>query len=219
MELIIGDTGSDDEKTLELYGHSRINEKVVYLHTYHFSRNNNSLVSYANFKNFLFLNNDVLIQKNSESIIKAWKLYKELGTEAIISAELSYPDSTIQHAGVDFINAGDSMGLSYHPGHRLPTSGKIKDRNYYESPAVTGAFLLISAKYFYKSGGFDEGFSKECQDISLCLEARRLGIKCFVGNFGKLTHLENATRPKNEEDWDDRRRFLRKYKRYIEILK
>lgn len=219
MELLIGDTGSSNQETLALYGKSESNETVVYLNNYHFSRNNNSLVKYAKYDTYLFLNNDVLIGENPKVLIKAWETFNQIGKKAILSAELVYPDLTLQHGGVDFMDIGDFIGLPYHPGHREQRSKHFKGGNYFESPAVTGAFLMIGSRKFFEAGGFDERYSKECQDIALCLEGRRIGMNCYVGNFGKLVHLENATRPKNEEDWSDRRRFLRKYGRLIEIMK
>jgi hypothetical protein len=35
-------------------------------------------------------------------------------------------------------------------------------------------------------------------------------------NLGEIVHIENATRPKGEENFADRRRFLRKYGAYIQ---
>lgn len=219
MELLIGDTGSRNQKTLDLYAKSESNETVVYLKSYHFSRNNNSLVKHAKYDTYLFLNNDVLIGENPKVLNEAWETFNQLGEKAILSAELVYPDLTLQHGGVDFIDNGDFIGLPYHPGHREQRSKYLKGGNFLKSPAVTGAFLMIGSKKYFQAGGFDERYSKECQDIALCLEGRRLGMHCYVGNFGELIHLENATRPKNEEDWNDRNRFLRKYGRLIEVLK
>ena len=83
---------------------------------------------------------------------------------------------------------------------------------------MTGAFLMIDSDLFARVGGFDEEYEAECQDIDLCLRVRRLGVKCRVLDAGRLVHIENATRPKGEENWSDRALFLRRWSSYIETL-
>ena len=69
---------------------------------------------------------------------------------------------------------------------------------------------------FDQLGGFSESYSAECQDIDLCLRAHRLGYATRVENLGQVVHLENATRPKGEENWSDRRLFMRRWSSYLE---
>jgi GT2 family glycosyltransferase len=71
---------------------------------------------------------------------------------------------------------------------------------------------------FAKVGGFDERYAAECQDSDLCLRVNRLGVGCRVLDAGPLVHIENATRPKGEENWLDRALFIRRWSSYIEML-
>jgi GT2 family glycosyltransferase len=71
---------------------------------------------------------------------------------------------------------------------------------------------------FRRLGGFDPLYAAECQDIALCLEAYRLGSTAACAHLGPIVHIENATRPKGEENWSDRQRFLRKYGALIRSL-
>jgi GT2 family glycosyltransferase len=216
MQLIIGDTGSQNSLTMKLYQDSKGNEQIVYLNEYHFARNNNVLANLADYSTILFLNNDVLIESNPDVLINAWQLHSCLKKDSIVSCKLVYPNLKIQHFGIDFFKEGANKNLPFHlkRGESLPRNGDKVD--YQKFPAVTGAFLTISAHTFKRAGGFDEGFKSECQDIALCLEVAKLGGKCYVFDPGNLIHLENATRPKNEENLDDRDRFLRKYSRFVE---
>jgi GT2 family glycosyltransferase len=218
IELLIGDTGSANPETKKIYSHLEQMESVYYLAEYHFSRNNNKLVEFAKYDTVLFLNNDVLVDANPESIIKAWDYHISLGTGSIVSCVMNYPNGNIQHLGVDFLSYGENKNLPFHPLHNKSKVDLATLSGVLEAPAVTGAFLMISLQMFIKCGGFDVRYMSECQDVALCLDSRVYGGECYIINCGPLTHIENATRPKNEENWKDRRRFLRKYSAYIEAL-
>jgi GT2 family glycosyltransferase len=218
MELLIGDTGSQNPETLDLYEASELDENIVYLENYHFSKNNNYLAGISKYSTLLFLNNDVLIEHLPEVLYSAWLIHSKLDINSIVSAKLVYPDLRLQHNGVDFFREGPFKNLPFHTDHGLPNSAYAERARLKKVTAVTGAFLTISVQTFARAGGFDETYFSECQDIALCLEVNKLGGKCHVFDPGNLVHLENATRPKGEENWNDRARFLRKYSRYVEIF-
>ena len=77
---------------------------------------------------------------------------------------------------------------------------------------------MIRSELFRQIDGFDEGYQTECQDIALCLQAKRLGYAIKLIHTGNIIHLENATRPKGSEDWQDRQRFVRKWGTFIEAV-
>jgi hypothetical protein len=214
LELLVGDTGSTDPTTLELLQAPPENCRVFFDCKYHFSKLNNRLSDLTQYDTVLFLNNDVLISENSSSISDAYMYLSQNSRMAVIGAVLLFPDGTIQHEGINFLSSPENFGLPYHPNaHRLP------DREYEVARdvlAVTGAFMMVRSAPFNNVGGFDEAFESECQDVDLCLKIARLGSTICVIDFGRLVHLENATRPKGHEDWKDRSLFLRRWSSYIE---
>ena len=217
LEILIGDTGSTDEKVLAAYEEYKSEITVFRGMTYNFSRCNNQVFSaFASKKYTLFLNNDIVFTDAYENISAMLDEFKYENT-AIVGSYLFYPTGNVQHIGVDFFKTGEAKSLCYHPFHNqkilLP-----KENFSNEVPAVTGACLVIKSELFYLLDGFDENYKDECQDVHLCLSVRRLGFDIRSVYSGDIKHLENATRPKGSENWKDRRYFLRKWKSFIEVL-
>lgn len=216
FEVLIGDTGSTSPEVLDFYEQKADSIKILRNLRYHFSRCNNMVAAAGRGETFLFLNNDVMFSGESFHALK--HMYTHLHSNkgiGCLGAVLHYPDGRMQHMGVDFVGEEHAWGMPRHIYHRQDVDASdipvIAAR-----PGVTGAFLMIRRTLFQISGGFDERYRRECQDIALCLDVHRLGYKNVCLNQGKIVHVENASRPLNEEDFDDRRRFLRKYGAYIE---
>ncbi|MFM7095126.1 MAG: glycosyltransferase family 2 protein [Actinomycetota bacterium] len=215
LELIVGDTGSTDPRTLRLMTEAAdAGVNVISGLEYQFSENNNELFSHVQRATTLFMNNDVLLARNPGSLRVAYDAHVRSGD--VVSAVLDFEDGRVQHRGVDFLRDEHLWGLSFHPGAGMPATHLISDETVW--PAVTGAFLMIDSELFDRVGGFDESYVAECQDIDLCLKAHRLGVGSRVVDAGPLVHLENATRPKGEENWHDRQQFVRRWSSYIETL-
>ena len=81
---------------------------------------------------------------------------------------------------------------------------------------MTGACLMVRSPVFAACGGFSTAYAAECQDVDLCLRARRLGQNVVLVNAGTIIHLENGTRPKQDENWKDRQLFMRRWSAFIE---
>lgn len=214
LELIVGDTGSADPRTLRLMNEPHPGLTFVRDLQYQFSRNNNQLFGLVKYATTLFLNNDVLIEGEPSALARAYDVHRKTGE--IVSVVFDFPDGNTQHRGVEFLTSPEHFGLPFHPGAREPRQHNIGAES--ESSAVTGAFLMVGSALFSRLGGFDERYVAECQDVDLCLRANRLGVHCRVVDVGPLVHIENATRPKGEENWADRRRFIRRWSSYIETL-
>ncbi len=211
IEIIVGDTGSTSPKVINLYKSLKETITIVCDLKYHFSRCNNQLFTdYVHYDSVLFLNNDIIFDNAANALYRMYKvLYKNQDT-GIVGSFLIYPDGRLQHGGVSIIEDGDNKGLCYHPGHgsvfKKPAINSIKPM-----PAVTGACLLVRSNLFLRCGMFDIQYETEAQDIDLCFQARRIGYKSMLCYPGEVQHLENATRPKGEENNQDRARFVRKW--------
>lgn len=214
FEILIGDTGSTDPETLTIYRNLPSFARLTNRMKYNFSACNNELEERASFDTALFLNNDIIFPPDEGVLKRAFEKLHTSG-EGILGAVLLYPGGRIQHMGCHFLTNQDHWGLPFHPNTgKRPSEIQIPEENQF--PAVTGAFLMIPRYLFRLCGRFDPDYQAECQDIALCLEAHRRGVKATCFNLGPIIHIENATRPKGEENWADRRRFLRKYGAYIQ---
>jgi len=214
--LIIGDTGSTDPETLKLLATENEGFSVELGMKYQFSRCNNDLFEKVDTKTVLFLNNDVLIDDNPESIKMAYDLLHKNENTAAVSAVLHFENGTLQHGGIDFLHIPSHEGFCYHPGAQQPWESQPGKS--FPMAAGTGAFLMVRSELFAKAGGFDEVYQAECQDVDLCLKLKRLGYDIQIGDFGRLVHLENATRPTGEENWEDRSLYMRRWSGFVSTL-
>ena len=215
-ELFVGDTGSTNQETLELLANDVKGMSVEYGMKYQFSRCNNELFQKVRTNAVLFLNNDVLINDNPESIKMAYDLLYRNENTAAVSAVLHFENGTLQHGGIDFLHIPSHEGFCYHPGAQQKWDSQ--PGNSFPMAAGTGAFLMVRSELFANVGGFDEVYQAECQDVDLCLKLKRLGYDIQIGDFGRLVHLENATRPTGEENWKDRSLYMRRWSGFVSTL-
>jgi len=217
LEIVVGDTGSTVPETLSCLRklQQSSDSVVVFGLTYHFSRCNNSLAfGHSSCEMLLFLNNDISFATDT-ALLELYQAGSRQPDVGVFGALLFFPEGIVQHAGVDFLRNPELRGLCYHP----LSGARMTDTSFpphIVTPAATGAFLAIRSALFQEIGGFDDAYAMECQDIALCLAARRHGFSVQTLNLGTTVHLENATRPKNEENWTDRQRLLRKWGGFIE---
>ena len=215
-DLIIGDTGSTDPEAVKLLSDSVDGMTVEHNMKYQFSRCNNDLFRKVRTNTVLFLNNDVLINDNPESIKMAYDLLHSNENTAAVSAVLHFENGTLQHGGIDFLHIPSHEGFCYHPGAQQPWESQ--SGRSFPMAAGTGAFLMVRSELFAQVGGFDVAYQAECQDVDLCLKLKRLGYDIQIGDFGRLVHLENATRPTGEENWEDRSLYMRRWSGFVSTL-
>lgn len=211
-EIIIGDTGSTDSETLNYYNEIKNYCKIIYLQSYNFSKNNNYLARLAQNNILLFLNNDVFVPEDFLSRLGKYFIFPKVG---IVGCKLLFENQKIQHAGIEFVKEGPYKYLGFHP-YRMEDSNIAETNLVKEMPAVTGACFMIEKHLFFQLGGFDEDYKSECQDTDLCLKAHKSGYKIIYSGETQAVRLENATRPKGDENWNDRKNFISRWKSLIE---
>ena len=219
IDIIVGDTGSTEAALLQLYDRLAGDIAVIRDMAYQFSRcNNDAFDALANRDLVLFLNNDVSFPDATEALSRMVRHLRQSPSTGTLGAVLHYPDGNCQHGGIDMIDNGPFAGLCFHPGHGAALTTR-QDGDIWPVMAVTGACLMMPSALFVDIGGFDEAYRTECQDVALCLAARRRGFGSEIMHAGKIIHLENATRPQGSEDWQDRQRFVRKWRGFMEAIR
>ena len=144
----------------------------------------------------VFLNDDI------EVIEPGWledmlQLAQRSGIGAV-GAKLLFEDGSLQHAGVTFDEDGlpDHVLRSYpgsFPGYYFSCAGT---RNYM---AVTGACLMTRTGVFRQTGGFDESYAINYNDIDYCLRVFSAGLRVVFCPQAKLYHFESKNRERAVE--------------------
>lgn len=199
FEIIVVDNGSVEPETFALFAEIKAtwpDTKIVRDDgDFNYPRICNAGVEVATGELILFLNNDI-------EVVEAGWLDEMVALAArpgvgIVGAKLLYPDRTIQHAGV-------IVGLfgyaSHWFAHALPDTpgpeGRLLVRQ--DVSAVTGACQLIRRDVWDAIGPLDaERFQEDCNDIDLCLRARRAGYEVVTTPYALLIHHESASRGKS----------------------
>lgn len=200
FEIIVVDNGSVEPETFALFEETRAAWPATRIvrddGDFNFPRICNAGVAAMTGELILLLNNDI------EVIDGAWLgemvsliLRRDGAADTgVVGAKLLFPDRTIQHAGV-------IAGLFRYAAHwfaHCPSwaqgyEGRLLTRQ--NLSAVTGACLLIRKDVWDAIGPLDaERFAEDCNDIDLCLRARRAGYGVVETPFALLIHHESASR-------------------------
>lgn len=193
-EIVIVENGSQQSATFDYYrevatdGSARILE---WQFPFNYAAINNFAVKDCGGDVVLFLNNDV------EAINDDW--LANLVEHAVradvgaVGAMLSYPDNTIQHAGIMV----DPRGVAAHHHQGFPSSALgymsrlVCIQN---TSAVTGACLMVRRNVFAQVGGFNEELAIALNDVDLCYRIRHAGYRVVWTPFARLYHYESKTR-------------------------
>lgn len=210
FEVLVGDNGTTDPVALDAFSRHPI-RRFVMPEPFHFAAFNNRLVREAKGEYLLFLNNDTEILQ--PDWITQMRLHASQPDVGAVGTLLSYPDNTVQHAGVVL----GPRGTADHLFRNFPA-----DSDFYhniigsarEVSAVTAACLLVTTSTFCKVGGFDTRFRHHYEDVDLCLRLSHAGYRNrYIGSV-KLIHHESKTRGANY-DYTDRMLLLDRWERLI----
>ena len=131
----------------------------------------------------------------------------------IIGARLLYPDSTIQHGGME--KAPGSLRW-YHSHGKMPgDTPEAAERRYMW--AVTGALFAVRRSVLERLGGLSTAYATAYEDLDYCLYAWANGVRVAYAGDVCAYHLEGHTRGATEAQkrqrplWTERERAGRAY--------
>ena len=215
IEILLGDTGSNDQEVLSFYETIAHDVQIHYYNFYNFSKINNYLAQSANGDVLVFLNNDTLVIDSD--FLKTLRELLSYDSVGVVGPMLLYGDGSIQHAGVEIFLEEPFRYVGWHPYAKRQPQDLVPVTGVYSVPAVTGACLAIKTELFREVGGFEEVYREECQDVDLCLKVRMLGKKILYTGKTSLFHYENGTR-EISESLLDRREFRSRWGDCLDLL-
>ena len=198
FEIIVGDTGSSEDKLMEIENKYGNKIKLINIGKYKFAKNNNDLVKDYISKDtelLLFCNNDIeLLNDAITEMVNVYDLNKfKVGT---VGARLHYGDGTLQHGGMLLYNSKSRgvnithAGLKTRYGYDLKVSKVIGN---------TGGFLMINRLLFDKIGGFNESYTECFEDAELNISAKLMGKDNLFCSTAVCYHYESQTRNDNND--------------------
>jgi GT2 family glycosyltransferase len=185
---------------------------------FNFSKLCNNAAKKSNAEYLLFLNDDTeIISKDWIERMLQEATKKEVGA---VGAQLIYPNSTIQHAGVviGICGAADHafrglniLSQGYFGFHKITRNVS----------AITFACAMIQRKKFFEVKGLDEeNFKVGLNDVDFCLKLLDKGYKNIYTPHAKLYHYESASRGvetiQNPRFRKEIKVLNKKWKKYIE---
>lgn len=202
-EVVVVDTGSDDQAVWDLYESLKDNKKIKVISwnekPFNFSRSCNAGADSAKGKYVLFLNNDTsVITKTWLEDMLGYAQQPEIGA---VGCKLYYPNGKIQHAGI-IMGVGGQNGTPGIAGHFFPVfaDNPPQDpaqplyiggtRNF---AAVTAACIMVSKKKFETVKKFDPTFQIAFNDVDFCLKLLGRGWRNVYLPHVQLFHYESVS--------------------------
>jgi glycosyltransferase involved in cell wall biosynthesis len=167
---------------------------------FNWSRLNNIGANHTQGEVLVFLNNDIeIITPGWLELLCGTALLNDVG---LVGPMLSYPDGSIQHAGVVVGMGGwaDHIFKCEMPIHRTgPFVSPVISRDVL---GVTGACTVIERSKYQALGGYDETFIICGSDVELGLRAHNTGLRNIYRSDARLYHFESKTRGAEVPDND-----------------
>jgi GT2 family glycosyltransferase len=195
VETIIIDNGTTEPKALAFLDLLAAKPKTRVISApgpFNFSALINLAAEQASGDYLCLLNNDI------EAIDGLWLevMVRHASSDNVgaVGAQLLYPDSSIQHAGV-VIGVGNAAGhVEKGRSHAdIPFRGWHSVTR--EVSAVTAACLLVGRETFLSIGGLDENrFPVAFNDVDFCLRLKSAGYRNLLVAEAQLIHHESISR-------------------------
>lgn len=113
----------------------------------------------------------------------------------LVGAKLLFPNKTIQHVGVNWVNGKYKYGMapSFHHMHYHRPSN-IPEANIARDCVVTGALMGLRSTMVQTIGMLDEQYCMGYEDVDYCLTAMGKGWRCVYRPTITAIHDEGSSR-------------------------
>jgi len=196
LRVIVADNASSDEtaQACPVLGRELFGSAFQYLR---FEKNRNfgpacnAAAKLADTDLLFFLNNDTVCSPDwMPPLVEALDNPRTVGVGPL----LTYPDDTVQHLGIAFWPAGETVG---HYLRHIPATHLLARRRR-RFKAITAAALMMERRRFLEVGGFCEEFINGFEDVDLGLRLTSDGSHMTVIPESRVTHLESQTPNRHE---------------------
>lgn len=201
-EIIVADTGSDDDVIYDLERLCQDNIKLVKYDHFNFGGINNDVVRNhvsEDTEIVLFCNDDIVLL--NDALSRCVQIYNEnKKTVGTIGIRLHYENSSVQHCGIlVFRDAQNRINLSHTDFKRFKDYSTNVN---YKSIGNTGAFLMMGKDLFNQIGGFNENYIECFEDVELNLKCLLLKKKNITVCDAVAYHFESISRDKDSKKLD-----------------
>ena len=214
-EIIVADNGSVDDTVLKLRKEGGVNiiENKANLG---FGRGNNIAAATAKGDYLLFLNSDMeLIDNKLVDMFKFIDSHSEIGLMGpkFLNIDLTnqgsvFPDQSLSNAFKEFW-LGQNTYSKYVPSDDKPI----------EVWSVSGGALMVKRSLFEKIGAWDSRYFMFYEDLEMCRQVRKLGLKIYYYPGCRFIHRHGASGKALAPTANQWRRLIPSSKIYHGIVK
>jgi GT2 family glycosyltransferase len=206
-EIILVDDGSTDGTREWLAGLGEPFRVILNERNLGFAAATNRGAAAARGGIFALLNNDLIFQRGwLRPMLNALTF---LGRRAglVGNVQLNAATREVDHAGVWVTLKG-----KVEHDRREPRLASLIFHPAPQAFAVTGACVLVRADAWRRLGGFDEAFMNGCEDVDLCLRARKEGLKNVVALRSRVLHRVSSSPGRRLRDEENARRLVLRWR-------
>jgi GT2 family glycosyltransferase len=206
-EVILVDDGSTDGTREWLAGLGDPFRVILNERNLGFAAATNRGAAVARGEILAFLNNDLVFRRGwLRPMLNALRF---LGRRAglVGNVQINAASHLVDHAGI-------WVTLKGKPEHDRRPPG-LASLLFHPAPSVfalTGACALIRADTWRRLGGFDEGFMNGCEDVDLCLRARKEGLVNVVALRSRVLHHVSSSRGRKLRDEENSMRLVTRWR-------
>lgn len=218
FEIVIVDTGSDDEKVWEYYASLLAKNMSIKVEKWDRPFNFSSVCNFGAKRStgdyLVFLNNDTKII--TDDWIQGMLEHAQREDIGMVGVKLLFPDETIQHAGVVL----SQRDVAFHPFYGVNPRDDvflyIYANNIRNVSAVTAACSMVSRDKFEQVGGFDDRLRVTYNDVDLNLKLLKAGYKNLYTPYVELFHYESmsvgriATSDRDHQEFEEAKLLMQK---------
>jgi GT2 family glycosyltransferase len=212
-EIILVDDGSTDGTREWLATLGAPFRVVLNERNLGFGISSNRGASAASGRVLAFLNNDLVLQPGwLEPMLGA---LRELGAKAgfVGNIQLNAASGAVDHTGILISHQGKpehDRRLQWGLARLLAPLKTVA--------AATGACLLVQAETWAQLGGFDEAYVNGCEDVDVCLRARKLGLVNVVALRSQVLHHVSSSPGRKRRDEQNTCQLVGRWQSTLAVL-